>query len=325
MGDSATSTTQKSLGKATVKTVETLTLMLWTGTDNYINLDTQDISKKYEFKSSPNKNHKSKYGPAFVLMPNGVEGYVVWADDATGRIRFSIAKDDGAGKWAISDSYTEIGASSALSGPTAALGLQNGQPVINVIWNDNNTKSLALSQIHIGHTPSSYPFMSLAGSSVDSPYLLMNGHASFLGYFQGSPGENLGSKPFKLAVDWKGGVNFDFNPVVTVKGRRDQNLKSQYAPAMVSRGRYQQYLVWFNAGEIQYIKMNVGKDNTIELDSNSYDSFDAGAQAGGVHAQLVQTPENGVITDRILVAWPARTSSDPADTSVYTRHIILPG
>ena len=321
MGDSATSTTQKSLGKATVKTVGTLTLMLWTGTDNYINLDTQDISKGYVFNSSPRNNHKSKYGPAFVLMPNGVEGYVVWADAAEGRIRFCIAKDDGTGKWATSGSYTEIGESSALSGPTAALGLQNGQPVLNVIWNDKNTKSFALSQIHIGHTQSSYPFMTLAGSSVDSPCLLMNGHASFLGYFQGSPGENLGSKPFKLAVDWKGGVNFDFNPVVTVKGRRDQNLISQYAPAIVSRGRYQQYLVWNNAGAIHYLKMNVGKDNTIELDTNSYDSFDAGSLPGGVHAQLVQTPENGVVTDRILVAW----SANSADTSVYTRHIILPG
>lgn len=70
--------------------------------------------------------------------------------------------------------------------------------------------------------------------------------------------------------------------------------------------------------------MNIGKDNTVELDNNSYGSFDAGVQAGGVHALLVQTPENGVTANKILVAWPARTGSDLKDTIVYTRDIILP-
>lgn len=314
------STTQKSLGKATVKTAGSLTFMLWTGTDNYINLDTQDISKNYEFKSSPNKNLRSKYGPAFVLVPNGTEGYVVWVDDSTNRIRSSAAKDDGSGRWTISESYTEIDGSNATSGPTAALGLQNGQLVINIVWHDGGKSSMVLSQIHIGHTKPAYSFVSLNKDCLDSPCLVMTGRTSFLGYFSGTHGSNLGSRPFALGVDWKGGVNFDFSTTIIDKGRRS-NIKptGQYAPAIVPRGGGA-YVVWYNAGEIMYIKMNIGKDNTLEWDDNSYGSFATKDNTGGsgIHAQLVQTLENGVTTDKILVAGPI-----VSDKTVYTNYISL--
>src|SRR4051812_35994322 len=125
-----TSTGQQSTGTPTVLTAGTVNnFMVWTGigsSTNWINFATA-ATGSYVFPQGPNKSYTSNFGPAFVPLSNGTEGYVIWTDAATSQIMFAIASCNSEGAWSVASTSTTVTGSKAAGGPAAALGMQNGQ------------------------------------------------------------------------------------------------------------------------------------------------------------------------------------------------------
>jgi hypothetical protein len=144
-----TSTGQQSTGTPTVLTVGTVNnFMVWAGlgpNTNWINFATAPTGS-YVFPQGPYKSYSSNFGPAFVLLANGTQGYVIWTDMTTSQIMFAMASSGTDGTWSLASTSTTITGSKANGGPTAALGLQNGQLVVNIIWQDTGLNSMVLSQ-----------------------------------------------------------------------------------------------------------------------------------------------------------------------------------
>jgi hypothetical protein len=195
-----TSTGQQSTGAPTVLTAgSVINFMVWTGlgpNTNWINFSTAPTGS-YVFPQGPYKSYSSNFGPAFVPMSNGTQGYVIWADMTTSQIMFAVASSNDAGVWSLASTSMTITGSKAAGGPAAALGMQNGQLVINIIWQDSGLGSMALSQFEVFGTQASIPFTALGQSCVDAPALMTIGSNSYLAYFDTSNHLNL-------AVDLEG-------------------------------------------------------------------------------------------------------------------------
>jgi hypothetical protein len=304
-----TSTTQQSTGTPTVLTVGTdNNFMVWTGFGsgtNWINFATA-ATGSYVFPTGPNKSYSSNFGPAFVLMSSGTEGYVIWTDAATSQIMFATASSTD-GTWSFAGTSTTITGSKASGGPTASLGMQNGQLVINIIWQDSGKGSMALSQVEVFNAQGAIEIVALGQSCVDAPSLTTVGSNSYLAYFDTS-------NHFNLAIDQKGGVNFDFTNRFT-----STTTESTYAPALVSlvNGALG-YVFWSNSAGVNYAQIGLSATTGIQFNTTAGCS---GVIAGttptaGPYAQLVRTEVDGVLTSQFVVSWPDNAGS-PAKT-VYT-------
>ena len=193
-----TSTNQESTGAATLLSAAGLNnFLVWTGTSpntNWINFATAPVGT-YTFPEAPNKSYSSSHGPAFVLLPTNSQGYVFWTDSATSQIMFAQASGTADGVWSLASTATTITGSKASGGPAAALGMQNGQVVINIIWQDSGLGSMALSQFNVFGTQTEYPFTSLGQSCVDAPALQVVGNMTFLAWFDTSNNCNCPGTP----------------------------------------------------------------------------------------------------------------------------------
>jgi hypothetical protein len=305
-----TSTGQQSTGTPTVLTAGTVNnFMVWTGlgpNTNWINFATAPTGS-YVFPQGPYKNYSSNFGPTFVPLSNGTEGYVIWADRTTSQIMFAIASSGTDGTWSLASTFTVITGSKANGGPTAALGVQNGQLVVNVIWQDSGLGSMALSQVEVFGTQESIPFTALGQSCVDAPALMTVGSNSYLAYFDTS-------NHFNLAVDQKGGVDFDFTNRFT-----STTTLSTYAPAMVSLvGGTLGYLFWSNSTGVNYAQIGLSATTGIQFNTTAGCSgtIAGSSPTAGPSAQLVQTEVSGVLTSQFLVAWP--DTAGTISKTVYT-------
>jgi hypothetical protein len=296
---------------ATVLTAGTMNnFMVWTGagtTTNWINFATAS-SGSYTFPQGPNTSYSSKFGPAFVLLPSATEGYVIWTDSTSSQIMFAVASNSD-GVWSLGSTSTTITGSNALAGPTAALGMQNGQVVINIIWQDSGLGSMALSQVEVFGTQSSFPFAALGQSCIDAPKLLTIGRNSYLAYFDSS-------NHFNLAVDQEGGMNFNFTSRFT-----STTTQSTFAPAVVSiAGATLGYVFWSTSTGVNYAQIGLSPTTGIQFNSTAGCSgtITGSNPAAGPFAQLVSTVESGVTMAQILVAWPDNNNSQ----TVYTFNVM---
>jgi hypothetical protein len=305
-----TSTGQQSTGAPTVLTAgSVINFMVWTGlgpNTNWINFSTAPTGS-YVFPQGPYKSYSSNFGPAFVPMSNGTQGYVIWADMTTSQIMFAVASSNDAGVWSLASTSMTITGSKAAGGPAAALGMQNGQLVINIIWQDSGLGSMALSQFEVFGTQASIPFTALGQSCVDAPALMTIGSNSYLAYFDTSNHLNL-------AVDLEGGVNFNFTNRFT-----STTTQSTFAPALVSlSGVTLGYLFWSNSTGVNYAQIGLSPTTGIQFNTTAGCSgtIAGSSPTAGPSAQLVQTDVSGVLTSEFLVAWP--DTAGTISSTVYT-------
>ena len=62
--------------------------------------------------------------------------------------------------------------------------MQNGQLVVNIIWQDSSLGSMALSQFEVFGTQAAIPFTALGQSCVDAPALVTVGSEKLSGIFR---------------------------------------------------------------------------------------------------------------------------------------------
>jgi hypothetical protein len=304
-----TSTGQQSTGTPTVLTAGTVNnFMVWTGigsTTNYVNFATA-ATGSYVFPQGPYKSYTSKFGPAFVPLANGTEAYVIWTDATTSQITFAIASSATDGTWSLAGTSTTITGSKANGGPTASLGMQNGQLVVNIIWQDSALGSMALSQVEVFGTQESISVTALGQSCVDAPALRTVGSNSYLAYFDTS-------NHFNLAIDPKGGVDFNFTDRFT------STTTSTYAPAMVSLvGGSLGYVFWSNSTGVNYAQIGLSATTGIKFNATAGCSgtIAGSSPTAGPSAQLVQVEESGVRMSQFLIAWP--DTAGTISKTVYT-------
>ena len=109
---------------------------------------------------------------------------------------------------------------------------------------------MALSQVEVFGTQGAIPFAALGQSCVDAPALTTVGSNSYLAYFDTS-------NHFNLAIDQKGGVNFDFTNRFT-----STTTESTYAPALVSLvGGTLGYVFWSNSTGVNYAQIGLVGDD----------------------------------------------------------------
>jgi hypothetical protein len=276
-----TSTGQQSTGTPTVLTAGTVNnFMVWTGigsTTNYVNFATA-ATGGYVFPQGPYKSYTSKFGPAFVPLANGTEAYVIWTDATTSQITFAIASSATDGTWSLAGTSTTITGSKANGGPTASLGMQNGQLVVNIIWQDNALGSMALSQVEVFGTQESISVSALGQSCVDAPALRTVGSNGYLAYFDTS-------NHFNLAIDPKGGVDFNFTDRFT-----STTTTSTYAPAMVSLvGGSLGYVFWSNSTGVNYAQIGLSATAGIKFNATAGCSgtIAGSSPTAGPSAQLI--------------------------------------
>ena len=174
-------------------------------------------------------------GPCFVVAPSQTQGYVVMAT-AEGTIGAFPTKYEHTGSnpnfWVLVDGERYLNGSKAASAPAAALSLQNGRLVLNIVWMDAGAKQMVLCQLEVGEGQASETYRYLGESCIGPPSLSMNGGTSFLSWF-GTDGS------FNLAVDPAGGVDFQFDRKVVEPG-----VTSDLGPCIVPINRTQLYVVW---------------------------------------------------------------------------------
>jgi hypothetical protein len=307
-----TSTGQQSTGAATVLTVNSVNnFMVWTGlgpNTNWINFATAS-SGSYSFPQGPYKSYSSKFGPAFALLPNATQGYVIWADMASSQIMFATASSDN-GVWSLASTFTTITGSKAAGGPTAALGMQNGQLVLNIIWQDSGQSSMVLSQVEVFGSQSSIPFVALGQSCVDAPEMITVGSNSYLAYFDSS-------NHFNLAVDQAGGANFNFEARFT-----STTAQSSFAPALTPLvSSTLGYLFWSTTTGVNYAQIGLSATTGIQFNPTAgcTGTIAGSSPTAGPSAQLISTVQDGVTMAEFLVGWP--DSNGAYGATVYTTSV----
>lgn len=159
--------------------------------------------------------------PAFVPLPDGQTGYVVWINN-NGQVAISLAtstvpSDGGAvptwscgepdTSWVTPDPYN------IMAGPVAALGQQNGALVLDILWLTAGL-DLCILQMEIGNEANSLGVYSSTAMSklygnMGAPIsLVRSGGVSYLSWND--------SAYLYLAMDELGGVDFDFANAVAL-------------------------------------------------------------------------------------------------------------
>ncbi len=295
-------TQQAATGRAIVRTLHGLyEMMVWTSTSSHYPI-CFGTSKTGSYTPKQQKADVSGClgaGPAFVPLPDGLSGYLIWVNSAK-QINVSKAVSDGKtpANWSLSGKTTTI-RSAATGGPTAALQMQNGQLVLTVIWQDSGAGSMVYSQINPSSPSTSPAVARLADSCLDAPSLVRLDSASFLAYTDTSGA-------FNLAVDPAGGVDFDFDHRFTTTA-----VGGKYGPAFVPLNRDQAYVFWGTGSGLSYQQMGINSDGDWQL--NSYPGC-SGTLTGIVpsaapSAQVTNVVVDGVADRLILVAAPSAKAS----------------
>ncbi len=134
-------------------------------------------------------------------------------------------------KWTVGDG-TSITKSAATGSPTACQTLQNGVPVLTILWQDSGAKSMVYAQIDPGNAANTLAFDTVGVACLDSPWIAQGAGPTFLAYASSDGAVNL-------AIDPAGGVNFAFKTQLTLK-----NAGATYGPAFMPLNRTLGYLFW---------------------------------------------------------------------------------
>lgn len=308
------STKQAATGRATVRTVQgRYELMLWTsgGKGNPVCFGSCEAGT---FEPKVRKTGVSGYpgtGPAFVPMPGGTSGYLVWVNPAQ-RIAVSQAAASAADPpvWTLTGKAMTIATSKAAGGPAAALQMQNGQLVLTIVWQDLNAGSMVYTQIAPEALAAATPpaFARLAESCLDAPCMVKAGASNCLAYMDPSGA-------FNLAVDPAGGVDFDFGRRFTTTA-----VSSAYGPAFVPLGRNQAYVFWGTAAGLNYQQMGINTDGDWQLNGRSGCS---GTLSGIVPTAAPSAAAASVVSDG--VTWSAIQVAAPSSGTTPANTVLVAG
>lgn len=168
-------------------------------------------------------------GVALEIMPGGDTGFIAFVNGAQQMQVNALTVSNG--QWAVGKAMAIYSNSRCFSPPGLMMGLQNGQPVLNISWYDG-VGSLVLAQLEIYNSAPLLTFRALGETSYGAPSITCAGTRSFFAW----SGTNA---QLNLAVDPLGGVNFDFKNKVTFTG-----LTTAYGSQFVPFGSQMGYLVW---------------------------------------------------------------------------------
>ena len=257
-------TSQQAIGRVTIVPFPGYDMMVWNGPDAahtlYLGQRPQgstvfsrNATVISGFSSTQSGSSASRYqnglinGPSFVMAPDLSQGYVVCVNQSGTVIALPAkmeAVQGDADFWGLVDGWRTVTGSKAAGAPAAAMALQNGQLVLNIVWQDAGAGGMVLAQMEVGNAQETLSFKPLGGHAcIGQPSLVMSGGISFLAW---TGTDNA----FNLAIDPAGGVDFQFDGHYIDSGRG-----SMYGPCLVPMGGNQLYVLWASQGGIQYAQL----------------------------------------------------------------------
>lgn len=260
-------TGQSATGRVFVKAFADYLMMAWCGPDDSLSINIgQCASGQTDFAvtqlaglsgySSSAASEDSALaeealmnGPVLAIGPNQSMGYLVYVNAAAQivTVRLTLAPTtDNPYNWTMMGKPVTVSESAAAGAPAAALGIQNGQLVLNILWQDSNAASMVLCQMQVGNESSTVNFQALGVSCIGAPWLTGSGAASFLAW------TGL-DKQVNLAIDPVGGVTFAFGQAITLP-----SIMAIAGPAYVPLNQTQGYVVWLaegGDGEVSYAQI----------------------------------------------------------------------
>ncbi len=322
-----TNTTQDALGRVTLVHFPDYNMMVWNGTDAAHTLNMAQcptgsaVFSSFPtvfsgFSSTQTDTALARYensavnGPCFVLAPNQVEGYVVLVEPTGSIIVCATKLVPGSKSYAwelvvgteiVSESkatsgYQVITGSKAAGAPAAAMGLQNGRLVLNIVWQDAGAGCMVLAQIEVGNPQATLSFKPLNQSCIGQPSLVMQGGISFLAW------SGL-DKSFNMAIDPAGGVDFQFDDHLV-----DSSRPSPLGPCLVPINNTQLYVVSASVQGIQYAQFAMNQFGQWGFNPASGCSGivpGTGISLGGPYAHRDDgTDGDGQTFPALAVVWP---------------------
>ncbi len=320
---------QLAVGKVTLLSLPGYNLMAWSGTDDSHSLNIA-TSANLDFSSASTgltgNSNTALNGPAIAMLPSAAAAYVAWVGSG-GSICVTMATPgplaDGSSipTWSCGGDVWTIANSTPQSAPAVALGTQNGQAVLNVIWQDGGADSMVLAQLRLGYEADSLAFCSLGRSCIGTPSLTGGSGGRYLAWSSGPPVDN--QYTLNLANDPRGGVNFDFDNALTRTGYSCENgmtyvpLSSSHGCAVYSNqyGVYSTQIARNQAGD-WVVNTATGSNVTIA------DGMPTATANAGATLQVVK----GVSQPAIVVVWPANYGTNPAGSILidYFQPVIAP-
>lgn len=335
------STSQQAVGRAVLTSINGVgNFLAWTGIDTKQNLNFNFQPKDMTFKKgmiSDNGVRCSNYGPDLVVLPDEKTAYIIWADKdnvvkITKMSRTKILDEKKIpnqtkpsayswSDWALDGKDIPVLNSNAASGPCAALGHQNGQSVLNVLWQDFDKGVIAFTQLPVFGTSSfeSLEMEILQGDlkASSTPALVMEGGRSFLAYFDKD-------KQFNLAIDPLGGLSFTSH--YSIKG-----VTSNFSPAFLPIASGQAYLFWVDDKTTKLHYQQIGTvakhggwalNPTKGCGGTVSEALPSGAPS--VQSMSIENPDTHVMEKKFRVAWPDdKERGVHAHTVRYTSDVAI--
>ncbi len=252
---------QQGFGEASLSQFSAFNLLAWTGCDsNYtLNIST---STSLSFASNPisgcaGNSQQQLAGPAIAVMPNGMLGYAVFVNASQNMEILQFSLDQSSPPVVASVQSWVIANSKPSYPPTAQFGLQDGQFVLNIVWEEGSTNNLVLCQLQVGNEASSLAFSSLPNSNqaIGAPCLASAGSVTYLAWTGTDNKLNLVSDP-------AGGVNFNFSTQWITN-----TLTSSDGCAYVPMNNGQGYFLVSTSSGVAY--QQVGLNQTGQWEANS--------------------------------------------------------
>lgn len=305
---------QLAVGKVTLVSLPAYNLMAWSGTDaeHSVNLAT---SSGLNFPSASTglagAADPALGGPAVAMLPSTDAAYVAWVG-SSGRICVTkatagpVAAGATIPTWSCSSTVWTIANSTPRSAPAAALGLQNGHLVLNLVWQDGGAGSMVLAQLLLGDEANSLAFCSLGRSCVGTPSLSTGAGGSYLAWSSGPSSDGLYT--LNLAVDPRGGVNFDVDAALSYAG-----TACEYGMAYVPLGPGHGYAVYTGSSGVRATQVgrNQSGDWVVNTVNGTAVTIAAAPAAGPANASRVQTVVDGTVKSAVAVVWPGTPDGGP--------------
>lgn len=293
--DAPITTKQQSSGRVAFTTVDQqYYLMVWNDpSDSYLKLGTGSLGTYATTVKSTSANAFKGSGPAIALFPAQRSGVVAWVN-AKQYLTVSIltAEKGTPVTWKLTDSVS-IPGTKVVGSPTATATVQNGRPVVTVIWQDANAKSMVYAQIDPGNVDGSLGYAPLGASCTGSPCLLKQRGTSMLAYMNAD-------QQFTLAGDPLGGVGFDFDHAYVEPG-----ITSATGPGFVPVNNAQAFVLWATGGALRYQQLGKDTQGTWQMNSDPACSGTiAIAAAAAPDVRPVSVTVNGTTTHQMLLAVP---------------------
>lgn len=312
-------TGQQAVGSVFTTATDTYALVIWCGTDasRTVNVCTSPITDTGvgEIVSSPTVLKgfagaglagQQVNGPTFVYGLDRTTGYLAYvnASQQVVVVNMSLGQNaTGQPQWQVGTVWATFSTSKAQGAPTMQMTLQNGAPVLSLIWQDGVVGSILLAQLEIGDPSPNLKTRNLGQQCLGAPSLSVLGHTSFLAW----TGTN---NDLNLALDPVGGVNFQFDDKLTLSSSSAGfATQSTYGPSFVPFGPNKGIIVWSaKAGNLLwYAQLSVNHLGAWVINplDNSFCEFTDEPMTGGpyAHAMIGRDPDTGETWPAIAVAF----------------------